>query len=62
MVKCFTQLGNDNKKYCFCISHEEDGDYLEVHKFDKNRMCKYDEKSFITRIPCSRILEYIRYK
>ena len=53
----FTTLGNDGKKYCFCISHENDGDYVEVHKMDKNRMSTFNSKTFVTRIPVKYILD-----
>lgn len=59
MSKCFTTLGNDGDKHCFCISHEDDGDYLEIHKMNKNRRSTFNEKSFVTRISIKTILQYM---
>lgn len=58
MNRCYTTLGSDGKDYCFCISHEDDGDYLEIHRRSKNGTSTFNEKSFVTRIPIERILQY----
>lgn len=58
MSRYFTTLGSDGNNYCFCVSHEDDGDYLEVHKRSKNGTSTFNEKSFVTRVPIERILQY----
>jgi hypothetical protein len=58
MSKCFTTLGSDGHHYCFCISHEDTGDYLEVHKRSREGTSTFDEKSFVTRIPIKTILQF----
>ena len=60
MSNYFTTLGNDGKKHCFCISHEDDGDYLEVHKRSRKGTSTFNEKSFVTRIQVERILKVIQ--
>lgn len=60
MSNYFTTLGSDGNKYCFCISYEDDGNYLEVHKRSRKGASTFNEKSFVTRIPIERILQYIQ--
>lgn len=60
MSNYFTTLGSDGKDFCFCISHEDDGDYLEVHRRSKNGTSTFNKNSFVTRIPVERILQNLQ--
>lgn len=60
MSEYFTTLGSDGHYYCFCISHEDNGDYLEIHKRSKDKTSTFDEKSFVTRISIKTILQFIK--